>query len=106
MAPSSSLDRFEQHLDRVAGLREAGGSDAFFFPFVDLDDAFGLVADVDDHIFAANLENLAFDDLVRLKNRGIFADPIGNFLVEIFLEVQVRLEVVNVDGMNEVAIGH
>ena len=51
----------EQHVDDVAGLD--GDLAALVEELVDRDDAFGLVADVDDHFRGGDLENRSLDDL-------------------------------------------
>ena len=75
------LDGFEQHLDRVAdlGRRRVG---AVVLPLVERDDAFGLVADVDDDIVAEDLEDAAGDDLVGFEVLFVAVDPLVNFLLE------------------------
>ena len=47
-----------------------------FFPFVERDDAFALVADVDQDDVAVDAEDASFDDLIELH----FLGGPGNFL--------------------------
>src|SRR5262249_29886971 len=61
---------------------------AFFLPLVELDDPFGLVADVDHHVVAADLEHLAGDDLVGLVVLVFALDPGADFLVEDLVEIR------------------
>ena len=55
------LGALEQHVDDVAGLH--GDLAVLVEELADRDDAFGLVADVDDHFRRGHLENGALDDL-------------------------------------------
>src|SRR5262249_27639270 len=56
------LDDLQQDLELLAGLQLLGALE-----LVDVDGAFGLVADVDDHLAVGDLEDLALDDLVDLE---------------------------------------
>ena len=80
--------------------------DALVVPLVELDDALGLVADVDDDVVADDVEDPALDDLVGVEDGLVGADPLGDFGVEHVVEVEIGLEVVDVDRMDEVAVGH
>ena len=54
------LGTFEQHIDHVAGLH--GDLARLVEEFVYRDDAFGLVADVDNNFGFSNFQNGALDD--------------------------------------------
>ena len=70
----------EQHVDDVAGLH--GDLAVLVEELVERDDAFGLVADVDDHFRGGDLEHRALDDLafrdvpeaviVEFQQAGVF----------------------------------
>ena len=64
---SNILDRFEEDFDGVAGAGDVDVLARLVLPLVELDDAFGLVADVDDDVVAADFENAAGDDLVGFE---------------------------------------
>ena len=74
------LGALEQHVDDVAGLH--GDLAGFVEELVDGDDAFGLVADVDDDFAVGDFENRALDDfafryipeavIVKVQQAGIF----------------------------------
>jgi hypothetical protein len=100
------LDRLQEDRDGVADLGVGGRVNPLLLPLVDLDDALGLVADVDEHVLAADVADLTLDNLVGVKNRLVGADPLGDFGVEYVVEVQIGLEVVDVDRMDEVAVCH
>ena len=60
-APFAILGALEQHVDDVARLN--GDLAVLVEEFADLDDAFGLITDVDDHFGGRHLEDGALDDL-------------------------------------------
>ncbi len=86
---------FEQDLDLVAGL---GGLLAVF-PLVERDEPFGLVADVDDHLVANNLDDPAGDDAAGLDPPAIAEEFVH---VEFFLGVHVG----DVEFAEQVSIYH
>ncbi len=100
-----ALDGFEQHLDGVAGLRRRRVV-AVFLPLVDLDDAFGLVPDVDDDVVAADLEHLAGDDLVGFVVLLVALQPVRDGLVEVEVVLVGGFVVGNVELAEEVAVDH
>ena len=65
------LDVFDQHADRLADL----GRLVAFLPFVARDDAFALVADVDQDELVVDAEDFAFDDLIRRRRLRRRANP-------------------------------
>jgi hypothetical protein len=99
-----ALDRFQQHLDGVPGLGRRGVG-TFLPPLVELDDAFGLVPDVDDDVVAADLEDLAGDDLVGFVVLFFALDPVRDGLVEDVVGV-LDLVVGDVELAEEVAVDH
>ena len=74
---------FDQDFDHRAGL----GQRFAFFPFVAEDDAFALVADVDQHDVAFDAKDAAFDDLIQVHFLGC---P-GDFLRRRALQGGVKL---------------
>src|SRR5262249_23909143 len=102
------FDGLEQDLNRIADLGVRGRVDPFFFPFLNFDDAFRLVADVDQDVLTADVADASFDDLVGLVDRGVFAEPVGDFLLEVSFQVAIQrgFEVADIDLVDEVAIGH
>ena len=69
--PSDVFDVFDEDANRVADLRELFA----FFPFVAGDDAFALVADVDEDEVVVDAEDAAFDDLIDGRRRRRRAIP-------------------------------
>ena len=61
LPPGDVLDVFDEHADPLADL----GNLVAFLPFVARDDAFALVADVDQDEIVVDAEHFAFDDLIR-----------------------------------------
>ena len=104
MVPSS-LSTVSSSTSTVSPALGGGASAALLLPLVDLDDAFGLVADVDDDVVAADLEHLAGDDLVGLVVLLFALDPGGDFLVEDVVDV-LDLVVGDVELAEEVAVDH
>ena len=103
------FDGFQQDFDGVAGAGDADVLAGLVLPLVELDDAFGLVANVDHDIVAANLDDLAGDDLVGVERLGVVGEP----AVEAFGPAEEFFEflfeavvVVAVELPHQVAIDH
>src|SRR5207253_8942104 len=60
---------------------------------VELDDAFGLVADVDDDVVADDVEDLALDDLVGLEDLFLVGDVVEDVALEVFFELVLEIDV-------------
>ena len=105
MVPSSP-STVSSSTSTVSPALGGGGVDALFLPLVDLDDAFGLVADVDDDVVAADLEHLAGDDLVGFVVLLFALDPVGDFLVEDRRRCSRCWSSVDVELAEEVAVDH
>ncbi len=63
--PFVILEALEEHFDFIADLERVG-----VVEFVDIDDALGLVANVDEDFARAHFENAALDDGLPLCNRA------------------------------------
>src|SRR5205085_6966982 len=61
------LDGLQEDFDLVADLRQRDLVAALVLKFFGLDDAFGLIADVHEHVVADDVEDPALDDLVSLE---------------------------------------
>ena len=71
---------FEQHAEGVADL---GMGDLFVVlvaPFVEVDDAFAFVADIDDDMVVVDFADFAFDNLVRLVILAFASGKVSEFL--------------------------
>ena len=67
MAPDSSSTDSRRTMDLVAELGRDDLVGPFVLPFLERDDAFALVADIDDDVVADDIEHAAFDDLVDVE---------------------------------------
>ncbi len=84
--PGDVFDVFDEHLDGVADCGERFA----FFPFVARDDAFALVADVDQDEVVVDAKDFAFDDLIwsdisALEPIGIVWEGIADGDIPIFV---------------------
>ncbi len=79
---------------------------AFFFPLLELDDAFGLVADVDDHVVAADFEHAAGDDLVDADRFAFVFEPLFERLVKALVDLGLHLSFGQIILSEEIAINH
>jgi len=62
------FDRFEQDEDFVADFRRYDLVETFVFPLLEVNDAFALVADIDDDIVTDDIEHATFDDFVGVED--------------------------------------
>ena len=92
MWPSQSSVQFEQHVDGVAGLN--GDVAVFVEELVNLDETFGLVADVHDDGGLGDLQDRALDDLAfRHVAEAVVVDvEHGRKLLRVHVLVVHRLE--------------
>src|SRR5262249_24369266 len=95
------LDGLEQHLDRLANLGRDDLVAALLAPLLKFDDAFRLVADLDEHVFAADVEDAAVDDLVDFVLLLLFGEP--GFVEQ---GVDFGVEVGRVELAQEVTVDH
>ncbi len=102
---------FEQDFNLVAGLRLA----LFVGPFAQGHDAFTLVADVDQDLFAIGFKNRSDDDLVGVKATRGGVDNVVEALagsvdvhhaVKVIAELRIQLVVIDIEFTNQVPIDH
>ena len=100
------LDRFEQDLDRVADLRRRQRIGAVVLPLFERDDAFGLVADVDPHFVADDVEDAARDDLVGVEFGFLVGEPLSGLLGKGVVEFLREVFFVEIELAEKIAVDH
>ena len=106
MVPTSSSTVSRRTWICVADLGRDDLVGAFVAPLVELDDAFGLVADVDHDVVADDVEDPAGDDLVGLEVLFFVGEPGGDVLVERFVELRLEFSVGQVELTEQIAVDH
>ncbi len=100
------LDGVEQHLDFAADLGRLDLVLALVVPLLEGDDAFGLVADVHDHVVADDVDDAALDDLVDLEVLLLRRQPADQVVVEGALQLLVQLLLGQVILAEQIAVDH
>ena len=93
---------FDQNLDDGARL----GQGFAFFPFAAEDDAFALIAHIDQHDVAFHTENAALNDLVQVHFLRRPVDLLRGFAFGGRLELDLPFFFREIQRSNEVAIDH
>ncbi len=93
---------FDEDLDLRAGL----GQLLAFFPFVAEDDAFALVADVDQDHVALDAKHAALDDLVQLHLLGSPGDFLGRNALQRGVKLLLPFFLAKIQSSYQVAVDH
>ena len=96
------LDVLDKDFDLGAGL----GKRFTLFPFVAEDDAFALVAHVDQHDIAFNAKHAPDDDLVQLHFLGGPGDFLGRNALERFVQLMLPFFFAKIESSYQVAVDH
>ena len=96
------FDVLDEDFDHRAGL----GQQFALFPFVAEDDAFALVADIDQHDVAFDAKHPSGDDLVQLHFLGCPSDFVGRGAVERRGQFMLPFFFSKIESSNQVTVDH